>query len=388
MLNQRNSATYAENGMQCRTSASISCRSKLNAHRSKLIARSRSGLSLIEVLASIGVISIGLLGLASLLPVGMMTIFQATKADRAGNCGRAAMRDVIVRRMLEKNYWYDAAKSQFVTNQNYNVNKPWYDSNGNPYAQNMPASFIIDPLGENNGVTSTLGNIGSGVVPRITLNYVASSGTLADAIFRAGDDIITTLPENMKPAQPPGRPVPIMSNNKIQSQGDYSWFLSVTPDRNNPTRFMVSVVVCYRRTLNPTAGQVAEQAFPVKTFTDAITPTNAGTVALAGGTVQLTTPMTNGALGGITLRENNWVALVSVPPPNGNASASAAYCQWYRIAALGDNSDPTQGAWLTLAGPDWNLPPQNKNYLVVVGEEVVGVYTTTIDLDTDATWMN
>ena len=58
-------------------------------------------MSLLEVLAAIGVLSIGLLGLAALLPIGRYTIGEATKADRAGQCGRAALRDVIVRRMLD-----------------------------------------------------------------------------------------------------------------------------------------------------------------------------------------------------------------------------------------------------------------------------------------------
>src|SRR5580704_1528722 len=106
MLNQRNNAMYA--GERARRSAAprMAQSSKLIAHRSKLIVPPRAGLSLIEVLASIGIISIGLLGLASLLPVGLVTIFQATKADRAGNCGRAAMREIVVRRMMDSQYWY------------------------------------------------------------------------------------------------------------------------------------------------------------------------------------------------------------------------------------------------------------------------------------------
>ena len=48
-------------------------------------------MSLLEVLAAIGVLSIGLLGLAALLPIGRYTIGEATKADRAGQCGRAAL---------------------------------------------------------------------------------------------------------------------------------------------------------------------------------------------------------------------------------------------------------------------------------------------------------
>ncbi len=42
-----------------------------------------------EVLISTFVMSIGLLGLAALIPVGRFAIVQTGKADRAGACGRA-----------------------------------------------------------------------------------------------------------------------------------------------------------------------------------------------------------------------------------------------------------------------------------------------------------
>ena len=92
--------------------------------------RARSGLSLIEVLASIGVLTVGILSLAALLPVGQVTIFEAIKADRAGTCGRAAMREVIVRRMLDYHNWCDP-HGGFVWAQSYsggsNWSKSWYE---------------------------------------------------------------------------------------------------------------------------------------------------------------------------------------------------------------------------------------------------------------------
>ena len=266
------SAQYSVDGR--RPCAPATPYSVLSTASSVLPARPRAGLSLIEVLASIGVISIGLLGLASLLPVGLVTIFQATKADRAGNCGRMAMRELVVRRMLNGQYWYDAKLSQFVNAPTYNGSKPWCypppisGISGAPTA-NMPSSFVIDPLGVTNGAPASFGNLSTaGSVPRVTLGTLNLAGSLvpytpavADAIFRASDDVIATDPLNMKPAQPPGRPIPVMdANNKMSYRGDYTWFATVTPSTTNPARFAVSVVVCYARTLNPSAGQVAEVA--------------------------------------------------------------------------------------------------------------------------------
>jgi len=71
----------------------------------------------------------------------------------------------------------------------------------------------------------------------------------------------------------------------------------------------------------------------------------------------------------------NPAAIQPVPP----------VCRWYRVVAIDDTMTN-----LTLAGPDWPNPSPgasaNNDKLVAVGQDVIGVYTTTIDLDTDATW--
>ena len=76
-------------------------------HPSSFIPRpSRAGLSLMEVLLSIFVLSIGLLGVAAIIPLGQISLWETAKADRSGACGRAAMREIQVRRMLDFRYWY------------------------------------------------------------------------------------------------------------------------------------------------------------------------------------------------------------------------------------------------------------------------------------------
>ena len=66
---------------------------------------SRSGLSLLEVLVSIGILTIGLVGLAMLIPAGKLQLVATNKSDRTGACGRAGMREVKVRRMLDATGW-------------------------------------------------------------------------------------------------------------------------------------------------------------------------------------------------------------------------------------------------------------------------------------------
>ena len=70
-----------------------------------IVPRSRSGVSLLEVLVSVFVLSVGLLGVASLLPMGRYKAFEATKANRVGVCGRSAMREIMVRGWLDPEKW-------------------------------------------------------------------------------------------------------------------------------------------------------------------------------------------------------------------------------------------------------------------------------------------
>jgi hypothetical protein len=274
---------------------------------------SRRGISLLEVLAAIGVLSVGMLSLAALLPVGRYTIGEATKADHAGDCGRAALHDVIVRRMLDSNNWQGNAGS---------------------------GSFFIDPYGLSLGAPGTLGGL-----PVITLKNVNPQS------FMATDDLIVTLPEEMNPARQPGRPINVNPTNPsalapLTYKGDFSWFLTVTPTPTSSTRFTVSAVVCIKR-------DNTQQTAGVTTFYDQ---------GYGGGSVMLGAPL--------DLRINDWIAL-----------CGGGLCQWYRVVAAGND-----GESITLVGPDWN--PATAATAVTVGQEVLGVYTTTVELDTDPTWKN
>ena len=64
--------------------------------------RARRGVTLLEVLISIGVVAVGLLGVASLIPIGTFSVNETAKSDRSAALGRAAMHEVRVRGMLER----------------------------------------------------------------------------------------------------------------------------------------------------------------------------------------------------------------------------------------------------------------------------------------------
>ena len=63
------------------------------------------GVSLIEVLFSIGVLLTGLWLVAAMIPLGKLALVATEKSDRTGACGRAAMRDIKVRNLLYSGAW-------------------------------------------------------------------------------------------------------------------------------------------------------------------------------------------------------------------------------------------------------------------------------------------
>ncbi|MGD0898430.1 MAG: hypothetical protein ABR915_11380 [Thermoguttaceae bacterium] len=307
-----------------------------------------------EVLISVFVLSVGMLGLAALLPVGSFTILEAVKADRSGDCGRAALRDVKVRRMLDSRYWSAAPSSGLL-------------------------SFVIDPLGVAN---SAPGTVAGTTLPRIAIATDANGKAInPQAIFVSPDDLIVAFPEqdNSSPRKPFGRsyipayPDPNNPGATVNNSGDYSWFLSVM-QTSDPMRFGVTVVVCYKRDFT------AERAVQVPTsgFLDV-----SGGLALGGGSIQLGGPI-NDAPGsatlGIRVKANDWVALYS---------SSSGLCCWYRVLAISDlGPAPNYVQSLTLAGPDWlvTTDPSKPDYVIAMGQSVIGAYSTTVELDQDPAW--
>jgi hypothetical protein len=286
--------------------------------------RSRRGVSLMEVLISTFVLSVGLLGVAALIPVGQIALLETSKSDRAGACGRAALRQVRVGRLLDPQIWHPA-----------------------PAPQGQLPPFAIDPLGVTRGLGGMLGPI-----PRISI--AGMTATRAQHFFVWQDDKIFEIPpdRNVRPFVP--------SNINMPFEGLYSWLVTVTPAASEApapiaekTHFLVSVVVCYRRNFS------REQAVRVQQFFGA----GVGQKAIGGGAVRLSGPLENA-------RENHWVLITD----------GQRQCHWYRVIASGDNPATS----LTLAGPDY--VPTGNDTLVLI-EQVVGVYTTSVELDRDLLWL-
>ncbi len=66
----------------------------------------RSGLSLTEVLIAMGILTLGLLGVASIFPVAGFYMHRADQEDRGSAIARSVMNDIVARGMLNPESWY------------------------------------------------------------------------------------------------------------------------------------------------------------------------------------------------------------------------------------------------------------------------------------------
>ncbi|MBL9082222.1 MAG: prepilin-type N-terminal cleavage/methylation domain-containing protein [Planctomycetales bacterium] len=80
----------------------------------------RRAVTLLEVLVSMGVMSVGLLGVAALIPLGRMELAQANIMDNASTIGRWAFRDLMVHGYLQPEMWVDGVTGLQVTRASFN----------------------------------------------------------------------------------------------------------------------------------------------------------------------------------------------------------------------------------------------------------------------------
>src|SRR5687768_639453 len=66
----------------------------------------RHGITLTEVLISMGILAIGLLGVAALFPVGGAFMMRAEEADNGSRIAQAVMNDLVTRGTVNPKAWY------------------------------------------------------------------------------------------------------------------------------------------------------------------------------------------------------------------------------------------------------------------------------------------
>lgn len=341
--------------------------------------RSRRGITLLEVLISMGVLAVGLLGVAALIPAGRHEIAQGSRLDYAAMVGRASFRDVQVRGFL--NPGNAAGTSNWKDANNTDVWRPAgpIGNPAQPFVTSGVASdkiaLVIDPLGifAGGGPPGYGALFPSGAYPtaphltRIAPIDVSASGAweFMDTIFRSSVDLTTeenATNRDLPPEQviftqrgssviaiPPSQM--LLGDNALRraSVGNYSWLATIVSDPTASalsSKVTVSVAVFHKRNLSfAGAGEsIARVDWPINTDK---TTTGAG----IGGAELVFSPI----LGGAPIRNvrpGQWIMLAGRQVLEVDPEVKLDYFRWYRVVTA--ERESLGGQNVTLAGADWN----------------------------------
>ena len=359
-----------------------------------------SGISLLEVMISIGVVGIGLIGVASLIPLAHYKAAQGIRDDRKSMMGRRAFREFRIR---------DLDRPGDMSNPSDAPNPFWYwPSPGNPYAiynlagdgKLVRQAYCLDPMmigfADLAGTSSSVAAFPLNApiaIPRVTLisarpgdlrrqgppgainnqllnNPPIMSLAQAEEMFLLRDELVFDQPDDA--TQPPFQRY--LENNKRYATGSYSWMATLVPDPI-PTsdRYTLSIVVYYRRNLTITP--------PQETIAAVNIPMNQnGFRELTGVKTVAVESQQHAPPEAATVRDmktGEWVALMQQVDPN---YSNTITLRWYRILAADEvDNDLDNNRELSLSGPDWSVT-SNQPIYAVYARNIIAVYEKSIRL--------
>ena len=353
----------------------------------------RRALSLIEVLVSIFVVSVGLLGIAALLPIAHYDTRQGTINDVTALVGKHGWRNVRTRGITQPRNWIYSTGSE-VFNQTLGL---WFADVHDPLNPYTPKAFVIDPrfVARHQGTQGTQKKYFpyTEVIPpymameRITLRadplqtpgnngqLTPMSEQLADQVFVWQNDLVFHVSSDADVIAVQQFTKNGDNNVKRQFNARYSWLATVVPVTGDLYR--ISVVVFHDRVLpqDLSMDNISERVVDVE-FTGG---------GYAGGDVRLTSSEK------AELEVDNGEWLMLIPPADGFAPgvAPTGINRWYRVAKTSGDPEPEDDDFVrdvVLAGPDVvNLPPDNMARAIIV-DNTVAVYEKTMELEFSSGW--
>lgn len=421
-------------------------------HQVRIRFSNRRGVTLLEVLFSMGIVSVGLLGTILLIPLAAHEAAQGARADISARVGKNAFQEATVAGLANPGNWlYQngnpvrtaaaggphfipageafAIDSRFIAfhalaptatgaptlGRRYDLFPYVYNpQNINTAPAFPPAPHITAPLPATSPAAMPFMN-------RITVRSAPTANTLmahlqADEMFVSQHDLIFEKSDDatFPPSQVDIRPnqsrrwdtIGFSDRMKRDLDGKFSWMLTVAPkvDVTQQARdlYTLSVLVFHERNgafaidvLNERIAQVVQ--FPG--------------LGVGGGEVILAIPDPTNAYTADTVRvrSNDWIMLASqlrTPPPPQNAITVLPVFRWYRVVASStplydsSTSPPTWTQEVTLHGPDWDRPewignptaspavPPAVTTYAALVSRVSAVYEKTIRLETSSLWTN
>ncbi|MBN1854791.1 MAG: prepilin-type N-terminal cleavage/methylation domain-containing protein [Pirellulales bacterium] len=348
----------------------------------------RLGISLTELLISMFILLIGLLGVAAMFPVGSHYIVRSERFDRAATIGHAAAADMAARGYLRREEWnWLGLEDKWVN----------YVNSTDPYR--FPG-LAIDPLGvlealdQNNSDAArffpapTFGDnpVQQGwPMTRVNLN---TSNPAAELAFTCQDDLAFELPDASD------SPLKLLfekdgNGNPVRRawNGSYSWIVTIGPAyypngaiaTGDPSlKHEVSIVIIHGRTLLFPKTQSPE-------YDERIVGVQILSPGYGGGEVQLLANDPNKLKG---IRQGEWLLLygldpntISLPP-----ALQKWFMHWYQMIATDRELDEGQTErFVTLKGPDWPWA-MNTNIRAGLIRGAIAVYTKTMRLEQNSMW--
>ena len=375
------------------------------------LCRDRRAISLTEVLISMFVLMIGLLGVAAMIPAGRHEILEGAKIDNATAVGRAAFRDLKIRGYLNPANWRDESGNAVFNGVSFSANS------ANTVRPTETPVVAFDPLGlatpATNPYDAAFPNSSSNpptppgvAVPRLTRLYpdfqILASGfplQTADLSFRSNDDLLFSPsagqdnpPEQSVYSAAGVKPYSQLNGNpplKRASEGNYSWLATIVTEPTASalnSQLTVTVAVFYKRELS--------DAFMTERIGTILTPATVGFPGsgIGGGEIRFQHPTPPAGSQYKPLKPGQWVMLAGSMRVTNPTTADISYYRWYRVVAadvMTDSAgvvdpDPANNIFqnVTLAGPDWNIATGSSTQIWMF-DNIVTVYEKNMRLEVE-----
>lgn len=351
-----------------------------------------------EVLISMFVLAVGLLGVAALIPAGRHEIVEAAKLDNAAMVGRAAFRDMQVRGFLNPAGWvaypgtwsavYDPVADPVEPFQAYDPSAAGGGPDKVPYI-----AYALDPMGLTapagafdttfpNGATVSAG-MRIPPLMRIAPFALATTATDAqrlatyDSVFRSSFDQV--LEPNATNADYPPSPkwflVPPVTGTPMRrlNEGNYSWLATIISDPTRPGvsgDVTVSVAVFYKRDLsNPS-------------LNESISSVLFATPLVSGGEIEIQKLPFDLNNRPRPMRPGQWFMLGGRRAATGGFASQYNYYRWYRVISAATPEPAGGGNFkqrVTVTGSDWNSTAANSEAWIF--DNIVNVYEKQMPLE-------
>ncbi len=324
--------------------------------------RRARGISLLEILVAIFILSIGLLGVASLIPVGNSEVIKAQIAHRSAETGLRAFREMKLRGYLNPRNWLSGG--QAVVDAETGVMKPEFSGK----------TLVIDPLSSLSGGQAIPGadvktlSLREAMATENDNSAGAMKTSVAERVFVGQDNLLfdrpkeqTRVPMQFREGQsgPRRRTTPI-----------YSWMAMLSPMQVMPNgtlapefkldTYLMSVVVFFR----DTPGNQPRRALRMDAET------------LGGNEFRLRIPQGADDDAKKFLRPRRWILLTD----------NERLFRWYRLGTVeGSVAEDRSDRVVSLMGPDWDSQSGSKPTAIVF-ESVVAVIEKMVQLEGQTMW--